>query len=107
MNERQKLILKIMHLGFMVHELTDYCVFVRFAGHVDSCEIDIRESKDNWQTEVLTTDFKTIFKDKVLSNEKQAYLKAKIAILEQILEDGEIDLDPLDYETETTYKYFF
>lgn len=107
MEERDKLILKIMHLAYLVHVETDYCVFIDFSGHVDSLQISIRESVAAWEVDVLETEFDTAFQDTCESGEHHVYLKAKIQILEQILAGQEIAYENLDYEEMYSKKYYF
>lgn len=92
------MVIKIMHLAYLVHELTDYCVFVRFSGHIDRLEIDIRQSQEQWQVRALETTFYTSYKaerDNGIEL-KLANLKSKIAVLEQVLAEGEIPYEELD-----------
>ena len=109
MLERTRLILKIMHLAYLVHEKTNYCIFFSFSGHIDSFDLDIRESKERWQARVLETHFCTSYKalrDNGV-DAKLADLKSKIMVLEGILADGEIAYEELDYEEEYNRVYLF
>jgi len=109
MEEEVRLTIKVLHLAYLVHEKTDYCVFIRFSGHVDRLEIDIRESQVNWETQVLRSEFSTKYmalRDARVG-EKRAELQARIEVLEQILADNEISYDDLDYEEEYIRHYTF
>ncbi len=107
MDEKQKMILRIMQLAYLVHELTEYCVFIRFSGHVHSLEIDIRESVENWERVVMETQMRLAYRKHRDKGEEFAYYKCKIDVLEQILKDGEVDLSELEYEDETIRSYYF
>ena len=103
MNGKQKLILEIMFLAYAVHEQTEYCVFINFSGHVDSLEIQICPSKDEYQTKIASTHFYT----KKYHNEDNGWLKSKRDHLLQILKDGEIDVSGMDQEIEQIVHSFF
>lgn len=105
MTERQKLILKIMHLAYLVHEYTDYCVFIRFSGHVDDLAIDIRQSKKEWRVEAIKSEMETAYSK--LKGNNSMYLYAKIQVLEDILVYDEIDYEEMDYEEECIRHYTF
>lgn len=109
MLETTRLILKIMHLAYLVHEETSYCVFFSFSGHINSFDMSIRHSQERWQEHVLETEFYTNYKalrDNGVGA-KLADLKSKIAVLEQILTEQEISYCDLDYEEEYTRLYSF
>ena len=109
--ERERLVVRLMHLAYMVHENTDYCVFINFSGHIDRIEISIRESMKNWQTKVLEAEIQNKFNE-IYSETKDAHLaalRAKVAVLEQILKDGEVDYyqDGVEYEEWLEREYTF
>ena len=108
MNEQDKLIIEIMQLGYLVQRYTDYCVFVTFSGHVDQLEINIRKSKENWQTEVLKTEFYTEY-EKLARYDKNplAFLEAKRNILAQIIKENNIPYEECDVEQYVVNEYSF
>jgi len=107
--ERVKLIMEIFALAYLVHDQTDYCVFINFSGHVDSFEIDIRESAENYQNKVCETQFKDRFL-KLYHKDKEDHLnwlKSTRDVLKTILEDGEIPYHEMTEEIEQTISYIF
>ena len=42
MDEKDRLVCEIMQLAYLVQRHTNYCVFVRYSGHVDALELEIR-----------------------------------------------------------------
>ena len=105
--ERQRLIVEVMTLAFAVHENTDYCVFIDFSGHVNSCSISIRESKERWQNNVCETELSTAISFYRSAGEIDSYLKAAKDVLTQILKDGEIPYEMLTRHVDTVYNYTF
>ena len=111
--ERIRLIMQIFALGYLVQEHTDYCVFMNFSGHVDSFEIDIRESKERYNNEVCRASFKTKFdsyfdyKNENSEGNRLAWLKAKRDVLKEILETGDIPYSEMEEYIEKEYKYNF
>jgi hypothetical protein len=108
MNEQDKLIIEIMQLGYLVQRYTKYCVFIDFSGHIDKLEINIRESKENWRTKVLDTEFYTEY-EKLYKHEKDpfAFLKAKRNILARIIREEEIPYEDCDVEQHVVNEYSF
>lgn len=107
MTKKQQLILKIMHLAYLVHETTKFCVFIEFSGHVNGLYVRIRESKKNWQVEVLGTEITESYMKHEKAGEALAYLTAKVEVLEHILREQEIPYEELDYEEEYVRHYTF
>ena len=106
MLEEEKAVLEIMQLAYLVQLKTKYCVFVRYFGHVDNLDIDVRESKERWNLPVFTSEIVTAYGEhRKTRSPKLAELKAKIDVLKRILEDGEVPYDELDYEEVITRKY--
>ncbi len=109
MLEVTRLILKVMHLGYLVHLETSYCVFFSFSGHIDSFDMSIRQSQEHWRKQVLKTNFYTVYQS--LCDEgidaKLADLKSKIAVLEGILMGEGIPYEDMEYEEEYTRLYSF
>jgi len=108
MNEKAKLTIELMALAFLVNEETDYCVFIRFSGHIDSMEIEVAASKENYLNKVLRAEFDTAYKEWRKTDQPLiANLKSRIAVLKQILKDGAIDYSELEYQECTARDYFF
>ena len=109
MLEVTRLILRVMHLGYLVDLGTSYCVFFTFSGHIDRFDMSIRQSKERWQERVLDTEFSVAYK--ALRDEgidaRLADLKSKIAVLESILIGEGIPYEDLDYEEEYLRYYSF
>ena len=107
--ERIKLVLEAMTLGYLIQDQTDYCVFMYYSGHVDSFDIDIRESKENWHNKVCETEIKDKFleiwhKDK---EDHLAYLKARISVLKEILETNSIPYEYMEEHVEHVVTHSF
>ena len=106
MTERDRLVLKLMHLAYLVHTLTDYCVFINFSGHVEHLDISVRKSKENWQTQLFFSEIVLAYhKYCVEDGPTTAELRAKIEILERIIQEGEIPFEDMDYEEEYVRHY--
>jgi len=90
MNKREMLITEILYLSLLVNSHTDYCVFIRFSGHVDQLEVEICKTKERYQDIVARDGFNY---KKVSEKE----LKSIQDQLTSILNDGEINYDELDY----------
>ena len=100
MDEETRLVIKIMHLAYLVNQYTNYCVFIHFSGHVNSLEITIAESKKLYMNRVLTSEFSTCYKawrDKD-ARPLIAELRERTELLERILTEHEIPFDDLNYE---------
>lgn len=48
---------EVMALAYLVNETTDYCVFTHFAGHVDTLEVEVAKSKDDFKTKIFKSEF--------------------------------------------------
>ncbi|MGF9913704.1 hypothetical protein ABEX47_03215 [Paenibacillus ehimensis] len=95
------LIGEITTLAYMVNTNTQYCVFVRFAGHVNWIEISIRESQEEYKTELVN---ETTYLDpspKVVCK-RLAEIKTE---LRKILRKNRIDYSRLGYEIEEVRHY--
>lgn len=88
MKSKNRMIQELIGLAMKVHYETDYCVFVRFSGHVDNIVIEIRESKKSWQEEIVSGEFYTS-----KNWEKRMYQRYENirSVLLEILETGEFD----------------
>ena len=103
--EKDKLVMEIMCLAYAVQRNTDYGIFIDYSGHVDSLSIKICPTKEDYRTEIASTDF---YIDKY-ENEGDGlgWLKTKRDHLKQILEDGEIDFCDMDKEIIETVEHHF
>lgn len=101
------LIMQCMNLAFLVNQHTDFCTFVRFYGHVNKCEIEIRAGKDNWQSEILSTEFTTEYRKHLENKDKFSYYRAKRDILRHILQEKDIPYDECDVEIIQYEEYSF
>ena len=79
--KQEQLISEIMGLAFAIDSKTDHCVFIRYYGHVSSLELDVAESKRQYQVLLIEEDF---YIDSACTP-KLNRLKAKLA---KILKNG-------------------
>lgn len=109
MESREKLILEIFALAYLVQVNTEYCVFINYAGHVDSFEVDIRESKERWQNEVYKTEFRTLHLARLETNKDNPlnWLIAKRDLLKEILETKSIPYEEMTEHIEQIRTYEF
>jgi len=104
---KDQIITELLHLAYLVHAKTKYCVFLEFYGHVDSLEISIRESKQNWETKVLETKFYTAYKEHTKQADPLAYLKAKRDVLIEIIKTEDVPYELCDVERYEVVEYSF
>ena len=95
--DKEKVIQEIMNLAFLVNQRTERCVFIRFSGHVDGLEIDVRKSKENYNTEYCDTESYTTD-----SIEELKFIRANLI---KLLRDGKLDLNELPYTVEEIRHY--
>lgn len=97
---KAKLMAEVMLLAMQVQEETGHAVFIRFSGHVDSINIEITESQDNWQNKLADSTFST----------KSEYTIERLEKVKEtllgFLEEG-VDTEQLDYWVEEVYHYTF
>lgn len=107
--EERDIVIQIMHLAYLVHTQTDYCVMIDYAGHVNSLTLSIRKSKDDWRTEVLRTEFYDAYAKLSKKNIPSwlASVQSKVDVLKRILEDHEIPYDECDVEQYLVSEYSF
>lgn len=106
--ERELLFLEVMMLAYMVHQRTEYCVFIDFSGHVDSLSIGIRKDVKDYQTKVCETEIYNNYKKYSGSNDEQdGYLKSVRDTLREILKSSEVPVDQMEQHVEKTYYYTF
>lgn len=107
--EKTKLVLEVFTLAYLIQRNTDYCVWIRYSGHVDSCEIEIAESKKKWQNKVCETNFYNEFK-KMWDADKDnplLYLTSRRNVLKQILEDNDIPYSEMEEHVECVRQHYF
>lgn len=107
MNEKDRLICEIFQLAYLVNQYTPFCTFVRFSGHVNKAEIEIRQSKENWQSELLESEFYVEYKKYYDDKDPLAFYKAKRDILVRILKEEEIPYEDCDVEKYLVEDYTF
>ena len=107
MDERTKLVLEVLQLAYLVQVHTHYCVFIRYAGHVDSLEIDIRKSVDEWRTEVLQTEIRKTYQEYYDKHDPLRDLKTKRDILAQIINEQAIPYELCEVEQYLVEEYHF
>lgn len=108
--ERQRLFVRMLGLAYMIQLETSYCVFIDYSGHVDTLEVDIRESKKNWQQKVASCNIYTSEKYEEFQKsgeDPNFWVKEKVRILEEILESGEVDTSGMREEVETICHHYF
>jgi hypothetical protein len=104
--EYDQYIIEIMILGHLIQTRTDYCVFIRYSGHCDHLEVEVRESKKNWQKKMFEAEFYTKYKEYCEASVAFPNIRARIYVLKQILDTNDIPFNMLDYTTETIKHYF-
>lgn len=106
--QERDIVIKMLHLAYLVQAETDYCVFIRYSGHVNNLEIEIAESKERWQNKVLQTDVYDAYSILVKDHPSwKASMLAKVAILERILRENEIPYEDCDVEEYLVEEYSF
>lgn len=90
MYKKEKLITEIIYLSLLVNSHTDYCVFIRFSGHVSQFGIEITETKERYN-DIITND------ELHYKNVSEKELRAIKDNLTSILDGGEINYEELDY----------
>ena len=108
-DQRDKLILECMALGYLINRTTEYAVFVNLSGHIDSLEIHICRNKIyGYNDELVRTEFKLDGKYERwdLENANQ-WLEMKRDMLKQIAETRDIPYAEMQQEAETIYHHYF
>lgn len=101
--DRNKLVIEIMALAYLVQVHTDYAVFINYSGHVDSLEISIRESAANYIKKITSTEF---YVEKY-RDDAFGWLKSKRDHLLSIIKTGEVDTSEINEVLETIVHYEF
>lgn len=104
---KDQIIIEIMHLAYLIQRNTSYCVFFSYHGHVESFDVRISKSKEQWQENVLETEFYTVFKDYLKNNDPLAFFKAKRDVLLSIVQEKEIPYELCDVERYEVEEYSF
>lgn len=98
-NEKTRLMAEIVLLAMQVQEKTSHAVFVRFSGHVDSMNIEIAQSKENYSNKLAESNFYT-------KEDSVDRLKEVKETLLRFLDEG-FSTEGLDYWIEEVYHYTF
>ena len=107
MDEKDKLVIEIIQLAYLVQRYTDFCIFIRYSGHVDALEIDIRQSVTSWQTEVLKTEITQIYREYYQKGDCLRDLKSKRDILLKIIHEHDVPYEDVDVEQYLVEQYSF
>lgn len=108
--ERDKLIIECMALGYAVNRYTEYCTFVDFSGHVDSISIRICPNKNRFNDEIATSEFNIKGKYQNESGflmEPNKWLQMKRDMLREILETKSVPTEHMEYEVEHIRRHYF
>lgn len=108
-DERDKIILEVMGLGYLINRTTDYCVFVDYSGHVDNMRIEICESKSRYNDQVAFSNFKCGYLETLTETmqDPNGWLKMKRDMLKEIAAKGEVDTSGMMREVEHVYHHYF
>jgi hypothetical protein len=94
---------EIQTLAYMVNAFTEYCVFVRFSGHVDQIEVDVARTKSDYLDKVVNGQ---TYLSQDSSDEKNMIRLRKIKTeLRKILRKNKVDYSRLNYEVEEVRHY--
>lgn len=104
---REQIICDILQLAFLVQEHTDYCVFIRYSGHVNSLDVEICESKKNYAVKLLESEFYTNGVLLQKAGDPHPFLNAKKEILQRILNERSIPYELCDVERFEVEDYSF
>ena len=107
MDKKTKLVIEIMQLAYLIQANGKFCAFINFSGHIDQLEVSIRESRENWQNELLKTEFYTEYKKLHTEGNPLAYLEAKRNILAQIINENSIPYEECEVEQYLVSDYSF
>ena len=99
--EKEKLVQEITYIAMLVDAHTDRCVFTRYWGHVNGLDIDICESKNDYNNKICSSNI-SLNSDCALEELQEA----KTTLL-GFLENGKVDITGLAYEVEEVRHYKF
>lgn len=92
--EYYQLVAQTALLAVLVNNETDYCAFWEYHGHVSWVQIQLRESKENYQRELMLSEFDNFYEKRYSFDKEPDYkladLRKKRAFLEYILELNDI-----------------
>src|SRR5690348_14820637 len=97
-----KLLAEIFLLAFKINSETQYCVFVRYSGHVDNLSIEVRESKKRYNERVCDSETNIARSENPIKR-----LEKVITTLRGILESKEVDTSEMEEQVEYLYHYYF
>lgn len=105
--EQAILLGEIQTLAHMVNSCTEYCVFVRYSGHISSFEVSIAKSKNDYNTKLVRGEGYTEPRKRLTDDKRLGEFRRIKAELRKILRKGKIDYSRLNYEIEEVRHYHF
>lgn len=107
--ERHKLVIEIMALAYAFQQLTDHCVFIDWSGHVDSLTVEVRESKERYQSPLAETAFYTHGRWEQYRKDEDPnfWLKVKRDVLKEALDSRDVPYQEMEQVADTVYRYAF
>lgn len=108
-DERDRLVLECMALGYLINRTTEYAVFVELAGHVDSLRVSICRGKvSGYNDELARSEFNLKGKHEGWEFEgANRWLEMKRDMLKEIAETRSIPYASMMREAETIYHHYF
>lgn len=97
---------KILGLSVLINEKGKYCTFVRFSGHVDEMEIDVRKSKKHYNEEIARSTF-SLKRGRWGNKTLDERFDEVITTLEKFLLEDEVPYDYLQEIERIEYDYKF
>lgn len=97
----EKKLAEIMYLGMMINTRTEYCIFINIAGHVDQVEVNIRESKEEYDVEIARC------QQYYDATDTEARLDGIIKVLADVLETKVVDYEAFSSYYVEIKKYTF
>jgi len=107
MDEKTRLVLEVMQLAYLVQRYTEYCIFIRYSGHIDSLEIDIRKSRKEWDKEILKTEISKTYQEYYEKRDLLRELKTKRDVLAKIINEQRIPYEDVNVEQYLVEEYTF
>lgn len=105
---KESLVVEIMALAYLIQSKTDHVVFIGYHGHVDSMDVRVCESKEQWQKELFRTDFHVKWcQDHYKDGDPLKWLKTKRDVLKHVLEEGEIPYGEMEKIVTELVEYEF
>ncbi|CAH1205808.1 hypothetical protein PAECIP111893_02425 [Paenibacillus plantiphilus] len=103
--EAALLVSEISALACMINAFTDYCVFFRFSGHVNSIDVEIARSKQEYKENDVKGSFYLPPCDPYDNEDLLRNMKLMKLRLKKILRDKKIDYSQLNYDIEEVRHY--